>query len=78
VRVRYTERVEGPGPSEAVVTIRTAGGAEEEVIVHRGLIEDNTIPVGAVTKEGSSVLVELPQESTAGKWRVWVSDHDLS
>jgi len=36
---------------------------------------DDYIPVGLIQRDysGNAVLVELPQESMSGNWRLWVS-----
>jgi len=78
VRVRCTTTYEGPGPSEAVVAVRTTDGKHEELIVDRSAVTDNTIKVGRVHQEGQSVLVELPRESATGNWRIWVSSEETS
>jgi hypothetical protein len=72
MRIRYNSRVDGPGPSEAIVTVTTRNGSEEEVILDRSYIEGDTISVSRIGQEDDAVLVELPQESASGRWRIWV------
>ena len=59
-------------PSERVARIATADGRIEEVHVSDLLIEGDTIAVAMIGARGDVVLVELPQESASGKWRIWV------
>ena len=40
MRIKFKSRREGPVPMEAVVTISTARGRNEEVIVHRSQIDE--------------------------------------
>jgi len=74
MRVKVEAVTPGPGPSETVVAIQTAGGHAEEVIVHESLVRDHTVTVTELAKdrEHASVLIELPQESVEGNWRIWV------
>jgi hypothetical protein len=80
VKLKYALIAEGPGPSEAVVAIRKADGGNEQMIVHEpSVTKENGIDVaGAIAREDNRVLVELPRESLAGNWRVWVPAEDLS
>jgi len=71
MRVRCKVVAAGVGP-EKVVAITTLDGREEEVIVHPRLIEGDTIEVGRVHRCNGKVLIELPQESASGNWRLWV------
>ena len=43
MRIKFKSRREGPVPMEAVVTISTARGRNEEVIVHRSQIDERGI-----------------------------------
>jgi hypothetical protein len=45
MRIKLKSRREGPVPMEAVVTISTARGRNEEVIVHRSQIDERGIEV---------------------------------
>ena len=78
MRVRVKKVMEGPGPSEAVVMIKTASDREEEVVVHTNQIKDDTLKVWAVGGKDGSVLIELPQESSSGNWRLWVKDREVA
>jgi hypothetical protein len=45
MRIKFKSHREGPVPMEAVVTISTARGRNEEVIVHRSQIDERGIEV---------------------------------
>lgn len=78
MRVRIKRIMEGPGPSEAVVAIKTASNREEEVVVQNNQIADNSIQVWSVGEKDNSVLVELPQESASGNWRLWIDRQEVA
>lgn len=64
---------EGPGPSEAVVSIRTIDEATEEVVLSRRILHDGLVDVGEpLMARNGAYLVELPRETMSGRWRVWV------
>ena len=68
---------DGSGPREVVVGIVTRDG-NEEVIVSKRQVQNNLLAVsGVIGFENSYALVELPRESTTGKWRVWVPQADV-
>ena len=65
--------MDGPGPGETLVAVTTSEGRDEEVIVHRTSVTNDTIEIGyPIDHDQSRVLVELPQEAMSGTWRVWV------
>lgn len=72
VLVRYMDKAAGPGPGEVIVEIETSAGTVEEVVVHDSLLRNNKVMVEKVHQEENKVLVELPRESAAGNWRIWV------
>lgn len=68
---------EGPGPSEIIVEITTWDG-NEEVVVSSTQIRDNHLEIGSVIGvQEKFALVELPRETTSGKWRVWVPQSEI-
>lgn len=75
-KIRFKSVMDGPGPTERIIAIRTTGGGEEEVILSKDLIQGETLEVGRVGIRGESTLIELPQESASGSWRLWV-DRDI-
>lgn len=71
--VRCKLIAEGPGPSEAIISILAAEGHEEEVVLSKRQVRDNRVDVGAaLLVEGNRLLVELPRETASGRWRIWV------
>jgi hypothetical protein len=64
---------DGPGPGEVLVTVRTANGRQEEVIVHERALSDQNLEIGhPISQQNGHLLVELPREAMSGLWRVWV------
>lgn len=76
MKVKCEAVTPGSGPSETVVAIKTAAGYAEEVVVHSSLVERNEVSVSPLSRddENHSVLIQLPQESVEGNWRIWVPD----
>jgi hypothetical protein len=65
------------GPTEAVVEIVTKEGSEE-VVIQKRLVQRNALEIGNVLgTEGAFSLVELPRETTSGRWRVWVPREEV-
>jgi hypothetical protein len=70
--IRCRKLMDGPGPSEAIVSIHTTGG-DEEVVVYTGLLLNGSLDVGPrLSDQRDRVLVELPREAASGRWRVWI------
>lgn len=68
---------DGHGPSEKLIGVQTSSGEWEQVIVSSRVLRGETIDVGlGLSYENGAVLIELPRESTSGKWRVWVPQND--
>jgi hypothetical protein len=78
--MRVMVREIGPGlhPSEVVVEVQTAGGPER-LVVDREAISDKTLFVGwrPLGEKNGQLLVELPNETMTGTWRVWVRRRDI-
>lgn len=71
--VKFTHIADGPGPSESIVGVMTADGQLEEVVLSKRHIENGYLNVGApLLTRDENYLIELPRESTTGRWRVWV------
>lgn len=64
--------IDGAGPSERIVVVATSSGTSEEVVVPHNVVHENLLEVSRIGQSDGSVLVELPQESTSGNWRIWV------
>lgn len=76
--IKCQRLMEGPGPSEAIVSIRTTKG-EEEVVVYTGLLTNGYLEVGPqLSGQADRVLVELPRESASGRWRVWIPASEVA
>ena len=74
MRLRCSVLSYGPGPSEAIVEIKTTDG-RVEVVVDEGFIQNGELMLRRVVERSKKkALVELPQESTTGRWRVWVNE----
>ena len=65
--------VDGLMPNEKIARIKGADGRLEEVEVSTLNIENNKLLAFVVGKRGEDVLIELPRESTSGRWRMWVN-----
>lgn len=62
----------GLHPNEKVVSVETRDGVEELVVDQRSL-NGNMLEIGwPVGQNQDHYLVELPQETFRGFWRVWV------
>lgn len=59
--------------SEKIERVITADGIEEQVFVAPEQLVDNYVYLPEVYAEDDRVLVELPQESSTGLWRLWIS-----
>jgi hypothetical protein len=73
MRIKFASRRAGPVALEAVVAIPTARGQTEEVVVHRGYLDERSLEVTYIGEQDGVILVELPRQSMSGRWRVWVS-----
>ncbi len=68
----------GPGPTESIVEIQTLSGTEE-VVVDGGFLHGTELTIRRVVERRMhKALVELPQESTTGRWRIWVDESALA
>jgi hypothetical protein len=72
MRIKLQATRDGLHPSESIATINTRTGPEE-LVVDLQSARQGSIEVGnAVAQNGEFYLVELPSETSAGTWRVWV------
>jgi hypothetical protein len=75
--IRCRKLMDGPGPSEALVSVITTDG-EEEVVVYAGLLSNGSLEVGPrLLSNNDRVLVELPREAASGRWRVWIPTSEV-
>jgi len=72
-KVKCERIIDGPGPGEAIVKIQVSGGVWEELVTPISSLEGKSLlKTSLIYEEDNRVLVELPRESSAGNWRVWV------
>jgi hypothetical protein len=64
-------------PSEKVARLATADGGFEEVVVSAAQTTGSKLMAFEVGRTEGKVLVELPRESSSGRWRVWVREQDI-
>ncbi|MBU3888602.1 hypothetical protein FM996_12230 [Methylosinus sporium] len=77
MKLRVDKIGDGLHHSEVVVTIHGNDGDESLVIDKRSL-KNGYVSVGyPIRFEGNSYLVELPRETSAGNWRIWVDKNQL-
>jgi hypothetical protein len=62
-----------PIRSECVAYIKTIKGSCAEVVLNRAQTSSNHIIAAEIAREKNNVLIELPQETSSGDWRVWVN-----
>jgi hypothetical protein len=70
----------GPGlhPSEVVVEVQTTHGTEQ-LVIDRDAISNDSIFVGwrSLAQKNGELLVELPNETMSGTWRIWVRTDEV-
>jgi hypothetical protein len=72
-RIRVQRVGQGLHPSEVVVAVTTADGAQEEVLVDNQPLQGDALEIGyPIATEDNRMLVELPRETACGSWRLWV------
>lgn len=77
MRLKVEKISEGLHPSETIVSVKTVDGAQRVVVSTRS-IDASSIPVGwPLGTKDQATLVELPRETEAGAWRVWVPSDQL-
>ena len=76
--VKCQQIAEGPGPSEATVSILTVEGGREEVVLSKRMLQEGRMNVGAaLSHEEGRYLIELPREAASGLWRIWVPESEV-
>lgn len=76
-RVKVSNVAEGLIPAEKFAQIRTINGPEE-VAVSGTLISAKGLRAAFIGKDASRCLIELPNESSSGRRRVWVEAAEIS
>ena len=69
--------VHGSTKSERIAYITTAEGFRAEVLLSAAQTGSNHILAAEVARDNNNVLIELPQETSSGYWRVWVKKNQL-
>jgi hypothetical protein len=69
--------VRGATGSERIAYIRTAEGLRAEVLLSAAQTGSNHILAAEVARDKNNVLIELPQETSSGDWRVWVNKNQI-
>ncbi len=73
--VKLNGKIEdGLMPAEKIFRVENADGDIEEVPVSTRNISENKLMASVIGKHEGRVLVELPRESAAGRWRIWVKE----
>jgi len=72
ILLKFNALAVGPGPSEKIVEIDTSDGKEEVVLHSSSIVHQDKFEVGMIGIENDRALIELPRESSTGRWRVWV------
>lgn len=76
--LRVTKLAEGPGPGEVVVKVTTSTGHTEQVVIDNSVLAGDMIEVGRpIRRLPEKALIELPRESTSGRWRLWVLNDEI-
>ncbi len=72
LKLKVEKVSDGLHRSEVVVSVNTRNG-EEGLVIDRRNLQDGFVTVGyPIQVDGDAFLVELPRETYAGNWRVWV------
>lgn len=69
--------LKGAEQSERIAYIKTAEGFRAEVLLSSAQTGINHIVVAEIARDNNNVLIELPQETSSGDWRVWVNKNQI-
>ena len=69
--------VRGDIGSERIAYITTAGGNRAEVLLSAAQTGSNHVLAAEIARDNNNVLIELPQETSSGDWRVWVNKSQI-
>lgn len=69
--------IRGANQSERIAYIKTAEGIRAEVLLSAAQTGSNHVVVAEIARDNNNVLIELPQETSSGNWRVWVKKSQL-
>lgn len=75
---RVKARIErGSTKSERIAYITTAEGIRAEVLLSTAQTGSNHVLAAEIARDKNNVLIELPQETSSGDWRVWVNKNQI-
>lgn len=69
--IKIDQRSEGLHPSQATVIFTTKDGVKE-IILDRAFLSGSYFMSFFIRRDGDDVLIELPAETSDGRWRVTV------
>jgi len=69
--------VRGAIRSERIAYITTVGGVRAEVLLNAAQTGSDHILAAEIVRDNNNVLIELPQETSSGDWRVWVNKNQI-
>jgi len=69
--------VRGAIGSERVAYITTAEGVRAEVLLSAAQTGSDHVLAAELARDNNNVLIELPQETSSGDWRVWVNKNQI-
>ena len=72
MRIKAECVTRGRIPSERIALVMTDDGVGEQILVDESQTDGTYVYLPEVWVEPDRVLVELPQESASGCWRLWV------
>lgn len=76
-KIKYKDIFRGFGPNEYYIDLLTYDGSTEEISVHKSQLDlyNEYVNVGVINYNPSKgYLVELPVETSSGKWRIYVKE----
>jgi hypothetical protein len=78
MRLKVETTGKGLHTSEVVVKVKTSSGVERLVVSERA-IDNDEISIGwPIRTKDDLYLIELPNETQSGAWRVWVNRDQVS
>ena len=69
--------IRGATKSERIAYIKTAEGINAEVLLSAAQTDSDHVFAAEITRDNGNVLIELPQETSSGYWRVWVKKNQV-
>jgi len=69
--------IKGANQSERIAYIKTAEGVHAEVLLSDAQTGSDHVVAAEVARDNNNVLIELPQETSSGDWRIWVNKNQI-